>query len=204
MHLGATGHFPIRCTSSRPLPNNPPTETISCSSMPLIAPLPIPHSRVLCPIQWISLLSPGVVASVPFSWVEIIIELGIGTTAFGNLRYVHLEFCPNIISVFPKQIDLKSLEKIVIKSCPRLRQVFRQVCLSSLTTMELLDLPSLESIGRDIILSPKGTWKLRVRGCWKLRELPTFREGTSVKIDGEPMWWSKVAVNSTIAIVRKK
>ncbi|MQL85477.1 hypothetical protein Taro_017981, partial [Colocasia esculenta] len=94
------------------------------------------------------------------------------STNFNNLKLVHLEYCPSIVSIFPLGIHLDGLERLVIRSCPRLKHVFAhesnidelssmKVSLYRLQVMELLDLPKLTSITSVSVTSPCKAWKLK-------------------------------------------
>ncbi|GMQ04763.1 hypothetical protein CsSME_00050084 [Camellia sinensis var. sinensis] len=70
---------------------------------------------------------------------------------FQNLKYMYLDCCPKISSVFSSSQKLENLEVLEIKFCDKLEALFddksAQCKLPKLHTLHLWELPKLKSIG---------------------------------------------------------
>ncbi|KAJ4761122.1 Disease resistance protein (CC-NBS-LRR class) family [Rhynchospora pubera] len=126
--------------------------------------------------------------------------------SFVSLKNLHLSECERLEVIFPDNVVLPNLEKLIISGCPSLRTVFyksgyytfdtdmvnkfRENHLRSLHTMQLHLLPQLlyifekQRFGAFLIQK----WKtLFFRGCWGLRQLPHLLgpRDQKVRVDGE-------------------
>uniref|UniRef100_A0A0D9XS22 Disease resistance protein At4g27190-like leucine-rich repeats domain-containing protein n=1 Tax=Leersia perrieri TaxID=77586 RepID=A0A0D9XS22_9ORYZ len=128
------------------------------------------------------------------------------TYNFSSLKHLHLEYCPRLESIMPRESALPSLMTLNILSCYNLHTIFHQdhrhekamtYQLPSLKKMRLQELPLLKRLcdGDDIVISAP-TWKeLHVRGCWSLRHLPHLHQehpSVVVEVSGERAWWRKL------------
>uniref|UniRef100_A0A0E0H081 Disease resistance protein At4g27190-like leucine-rich repeats domain-containing protein n=1 Tax=Oryza nivara TaxID=4536 RepID=A0A0E0H081_ORYNI len=127
------------------------------------------------------------------------------TSNFDSLKHLHLEYCPRLERIVPRESALPSLTTLDILFCYNLKTIFYQhPCeqpinyqLPSLQRMRLQELPLLQHLRDDVnaaISAP--AWKeLHVRGCWSLRRLPLLRQEHSsqaVEVSGERAWWRKL------------
>lgn len=127
------------------------------------------------------------------------------TSNFDSLKHLHLEYCPRLERIVPRESALPSLTTLDILFCYNLKTIFYQhPCeqpinyqLPSLQRMRLKELPLLQHLRDDVnaaISAP--AWKeLHVRGCWSLRRLPLLRQEHSsqaVEVSGERAWWRKL------------
>uniref|UniRef100_A0A0E0P8M3 Disease resistance protein At4g27190-like leucine-rich repeats domain-containing protein n=1 Tax=Oryza rufipogon TaxID=4529 RepID=A0A0E0P8M3_ORYRU len=124
---------------------------------------------------------------------------------FDSLKHLHLEYCPRLERIMPRESALPSLKTLDILFCYNLKTIFYRhpreqpinYQLPSLERMRLQELPLLQHLRDDVnaaISAP--AWKeLHVRGCWSLRRLPLLsREHSSqvVEVSGERAWWRKL------------
>lgn len=127
------------------------------------------------------------------------------TSNFDSLKHLHLEYCPRLERIVPRESALPSLTTLDILFCYNLKTIFYQhPCeqpinyqLPILQRMRLQELPLLQHLRDDVnaaISAP--AWKeLHVRGCWSLRRLPLLRQEHSsqaVEVSGERAWWRKL------------
>ncbi|MQM08864.1 hypothetical protein Taro_041719 [Colocasia esculenta] len=125
--------------------------------------------------------------------------------SLAHLTNIHIEYCQNLVALFSgSSPQLPVLEELEVRFCTRLQSIFsreidREVVngqshLPSLKKLHLCQLPQLASICSGNMQSIK---KLKVRGCWKLHNLPLRTAATlpiadMVEVDGETKWWNNV------------
>uniref|UniRef100_A0A0E0DDJ8 Disease resistance protein At4g27190-like leucine-rich repeats domain-containing protein n=1 Tax=Oryza meridionalis TaxID=40149 RepID=A0A0E0DDJ8_9ORYZ len=125
---------------------------------------------------------------------------------FNSLKHLHLEYCPRLESIMPRESALPSLTTLDILFCYNLMTIFHQppreksinYQLPRLQRMRLQELPLLKHLRDDDVnaaISAPAWKELHVRGCWSLRRLPLLsREHSSraVEVSGERAWWEKL------------
>ncbi|CAH8358491.1 unnamed protein product [Eruca vesicaria subsp. sativa] len=72
--------------------------------------------------------------------------------SFKNLKNLSIDFCPNIITLFPEPAQVPSNLKVLhIKFCEKLEKVFKEGEVSTLTTLCLHELPMLSAVGAKLL-----------------------------------------------------
>ncbi|KAL6650192.1 hypothetical protein ACP70R_009117 [Stipagrostis hirtigluma subsp. patula] len=149
-----------------------------------------------------------------WNWTE---PLQLRKWSFGNMEFLHVDFCPSLIYVLPLPLEwidshrhLRYLETLEIVWCGELKEVFplytafeshqKQqeqstiITFPSLKYIHLHELPKLQGIcGRWRMCAPQ-LETVKIRGCWSLSRLPAVGEDRSrkVKCDCEKDWWDKL------------
>ncbi|KAL7169977.1 hypothetical protein ACSBR2_034930 [Camellia fascicularis] len=110
---------------------------------------------------------------------ESIYSENIQHETFQNLKYMYLDCCPKISSVFSSSQKLENLEVLEIKFCDKLEALFddksAQCKLPKLHTLHLWELPKIEEHRL-----PKGLKILEIKSCDKLE---TLIENSSTSAD---------------------
>ncbi|PIA59871.1 hypothetical protein AQUCO_00400620v1 [Aquilegia coerulea] len=130
----------------------------------------------------------------------------LGKGSFSQLKYLHIEHCPQLVNVFSSSVCLKSLEVLEIKFCARLEEIFsgkenEEGSLQRLQTLCLLELPALKNIIHNVWLVSLNNAK--VKGCPRLRELPLRSDNNiqnnnklqkvpSIVVKCELEWWEQL------------
>uniref|UniRef100_A0A0D9XS23 Disease resistance protein At4g27190-like leucine-rich repeats domain-containing protein n=1 Tax=Leersia perrieri TaxID=77586 RepID=A0A0D9XS23_9ORYZ len=127
-------------------------------------------------------------------------------TNFSSLKHLHLEYCPRLESIMPRESALPNLTTLDILFCYNLNTILYKHPdetvvsdkLPNLRRMRLQELPLLKNIwddDDDIVISAPALKELHVRGCWSLRRLPRLRQENpreAVEVHGERAWWQKL------------
>uniref|UniRef100_A0A0D3HLU2 Uncharacterized protein n=1 Tax=Oryza barthii TaxID=65489 RepID=A0A0D3HLU2_9ORYZ len=124
---------------------------------------------------------------------------------FTSLNHLHLEYCPRLESIMPRNCALPRLTTLNILFCYNISTIFFKdhekgainVEFPSLQRMRLQELPLLKHLydGDDIVLSAPAWKEIHVRGCWSLQHLPRLSQedlNQAVQVSGERAWWEKL------------
>ncbi|KAG1347198.1 hypothetical protein COCNU_06G010270 [Cocos nucifera] len=116
--------------------------------------------------------------------------------SFSSLQHLHVDCCPNLVSMFSSALRLENLVSLQIKFCDKLECVFGesvvgQETLPQLRTLRLWELPEFKSIceGHLPLLN-----MMKVKECPKLKKLPLDANDIRplVEIRGERCWWNNL------------
>ncbi|KAL5974501.1 hypothetical protein ACLOJK_031166 [Asimina triloba] len=111
---------------------------------------------------------------------------------FRSLKHLHIQCCPQLVTLFAYQTTLPQLETLHIRFCARLESVCRESIFQAdrafpnLHALQLWELPKLKHICKGSLPSLR---RLRVRACPRLQQLPDL-DPQKVMIEGETDWWT--------------
>ncbi|XP_037489944.1 uncharacterized protein LOC119368944 isoform X2 [Triticum dicoccoides] len=128
--------------------------------------------------------------------------------SFGELEFLHVDYCPRLIHVIPIQVPLRMdvlrrLTTIEILCCGDLREIFplhfyresqkeKAIVFPNLKHIHLHELPKLQHICVLDMNAPM-LETVKIRGCWSLKRLPAVGDNTKLpKVDCEKDWWESL------------